>query len=78
MLLKNISPTFHLFNFLYSSCNVECEDSCPTTSWSEWSTCNPRHCNENYRIQEGGGGSPGGIGYQKPSIPGNQKMCHAA
>ena len=53
------------------SCNVECQDSCPTTSWSEWSTCKPRHCNENYRIQEGG--SSGGIGYQKPSIPGKQK-----
>ena len=60
------------YNMWYFSCNVECQDSCPTTSWSEWSTCKPRHCNENYRIQEGG--SSGGIGYQKPSIPGKENM----
>lgn len=51
------------------SCDVECQNTCSTTSWSEWSTCKPRHCNENYRIQE-----ESGIGYQKPSIPGKQNV----
>ena len=55
--------------FYICSCNVECQDTCYTSTWSEWSTCKPRHCNENYRLQEGGG-----IGYQKPSIPGKQNM----
>ena len=51
------------------SCDVEYQDTCSTTLWSEWSTCKPLHCNENYRIQEGGG-----IGYQKLSIPGKQNV----
>ena len=57
-------------SFSSNSCNVECQDSCHTSSWSEWSTCKPRHCNENYKIDDSGGG----IGYQKPSIPGKQNV----
>ena len=50
---------------VFFSCNVECQDTCATSSWTEWSTCKPRHCNENYREED-----RVGIGYQKPSIPG--------
>ena len=56
----------------FFSCNVECQDTCATSSWTEWSTCKPRHCNENYREED-----RVGIGYQKPSIPGKLKCIPA-
>ena len=57
---------------MFFSCNVECQDTCATSSWTEWSTCKPRHCNENYREED-----RVGIGYQKPSIPGKLKCIPA-
>ena len=58
-----------IFDIFLFSCNVECQDTCATSSWTEWSTCKPRHCNENYREED-----RVEIGYQKPSIPGKQNV----